>query len=79
MAFKEIDMELNNKLKLLTVGSVAGTLAATTGLVMAPVLQERKHIAVSAAIAVVGTIVAVGTLKEVHRIDVKLNQGESDV
>lgn len=69
-------MELNNKLKLLTVGSVAGTLAATMSVVILPVLQERKHVAIAATVAMVGTIVAVGTLKEVHRIDVKLNQGE---
>lgn len=69
-------MNINTKLKLLTVTSVAGTLTVVAGVTMAPVLEERIHIAIAATAAVVGTITAVASIKEIHRIDVKLNQGE---
>lgn len=69
-------MKLNTKLKALTVTSVAGTLTMVAGVTMTPVLEERLHIVIAATVAVVGTIVMVAALKEVHRIDVQLNKGE---
>lgn len=76
MASRRTEMKLNTKLKVLTVTSVAGTLAMVTGVVMAPVLENRAHITTAAVAAVAGTIAMVASLKEVHRIDVELNKGE---
>lgn len=69
-------MLTDTKLKLLTVTSVAGTLTMVTGVVMAPVLENRIHTVIAATAAVAGTIAMVASLKEVHRIDVQLNKGE---
>ena len=70
-------MNLDTKLKLLTVGSVAGVLTTTMSLVMLPVLQKRCQVALAATTVVIGTIVMVGCLKSIHKIDLQMNTEEN--
>ncbi len=70
-------MKLDTKLKMLTVGSLTGVLATTMSLVMVPVLQKRHEVAIASAAAVLGTIVMVGCLKTIHKIDLEMNAEEN--
>ena len=70
-------MNLDTKLKLLTVGSVAGVLTTTMSLVMLPVIQKRHEVAAIATTAAIGTIVMVGCLKSIHKIDLQMNTEEN--
>ena len=69
-------MNLDTKLKLLTVNSITGTLAMTIGLVMLPAVKKRSHKAAFIAISTIGTVTTALALKEIHRIDVAMNKGE---
>lgn len=70
-------MKLDTKLKMLTVGSLTGVLATTMSLVMVPVLQKRHEVAIASTTAVLGTIVMVGCLKTIHKIDLEMNAEEN--
>lgn len=72
-------MNLDTKLKLLTVGSLAGVLTTTMSLVMLPVIQKRYQVALAATTAVAGTIVVVGCLKTIHKIDLQMNEESTNV
>ena len=72
-------MNLDTKLKTLTVASLTGTLATTMSLVMIPVLQKRYQVALAATIAVASTIVVVGCLKTIHKIDLQMNEENNNV
>lgn len=72
-------MNLDTKLKTLTVASLTGTLATTMSLVMIPVLQKRYQVALAATTAVASTIIVVGCLKTIHKIDLQMNEENNNV
>lgn len=72
-------MNLDTKLKLLTVSGLTGVVATTMSLVMLPVLQKRHEVAIAATTAIIGTIVMVGCLKTIHKIDLQMNEENSNV
>lgn len=76
---KDYTMNLDTKLKTLTVASLTGTLATTMSLVMIPVLQKRYQVALAATTAVAGTVVVVGCLKTIHKIDLQMNEENNNV
>lgn len=69
----EYTMKLDTKLKLLTLASVGGIQATTIGAVMVPALKENKQKATAIAVATVGVVTAVVSLRKIHEIDKELN------